>query len=213
MRFGSAAAVDNQKGDAVYTFDRPRTTEKTYVRGSLFAPVPGFMQQYLGTAAWNDVLRRVEPVTADVLKTEFVALAWYPFRIITNLVDALDAAGKAAGKKNPIKDMTAFNLDHATRGLFRAIFKLGSPEFMVSRSDQIWQRFYSTGQMTIPKSSKGEAVVKLQWVPDMTPLYSMAVMHSLEAVIVKAGGRMSHAEITKDMSRGAQYSEYLLRWT
>lgn len=171
-----------------------------------------FMERYLGEEGWKDFLRRVDPSIAEVMRSEFVALAWYPFRMVTGLVAALDATGKMIGKKDAIADMTTFNLDHATRGIFRAVFKLGSPEFMVSRSDHVWRKFYSNGIMTVPLAKRGEAVVRLQAVPDMTPLYSVTVMHSLRAVITKAGGRVTSAEMEGDLARGDDQSDFHFRW-
>lgn len=210
---GTDSTLARGKGGAIYTFDRPPTTRETFIRGSLFAPLPPFMKTYLGPEGWTDFLQRVDPVASAVLSSEFVALAWYPFKVVTSTVDVLVATGKLMGKANAVRDMTVFNLNHATRGIFRAIFKLGSPEFMLSRADQVWRKFYSTGRMTTPLVTRNEAVIRLEWVPDMTANYSKAVMHSLEAVIVKAGGRISVAETTSDLGRGDKYSEYHYRWS
>jgi hypothetical protein len=42
--------------------------------------------------------------------------------------------GRRNGDPDILKKMATHNLAHATRGIFRAIFKLGSPEFMMKRS-------------------------------------------------------------------------------
>ena len=211
--FGSAAgAMRQEHGAALYSFDRPPTTRETFIRGSLFAPLPPFMKTYLGPDGWSEFLRRVDPVASAVLSQEFVALAWYPFKVVTSAVDVLMAMGKSIGKANAVRDMTFFNLNHATKGIFRAIFKLGSPEFMLARSDQVWRKFYSTGRMSTQLVTRKEAVIRLEWVPDMTSNYSTAILHSLEAVIVKAGGRMTVAETTSDLGRGDKYSEFHYCW-
>jgi hypothetical protein len=206
----SIAAAGNA---TLYSFDRPPTTRETFIRGSLFTPLPAFMETYLGPDGWRDFLRRVDPVASAVLSEEFVALAWYPFRVITSTIDVLGSMGKSLGKPNAVRDLAFHNLNYSTRGIFRAIFKIGSPEFMLSRADQVWRKYYSTGQMTSPLVTRNEASIRLEWVPDMTPNYSIAVMHSLEAVIVKAGGRVSMAEMTSDLARGDKFSEYHFRWS
>jgi hypothetical protein len=197
----------------LYSFDRPGTTRETFIRGSLFVPLPAFMKTYLGPEGWVDFLQRVDPVASAVLSREFVALAWYPFKVVTSAVDVLLTTGKMLGKANAVRDMTTFNLNQATRGIFRAVFKLGSPEFMIARSDQVWRKFYSTGQMTTRLLTQKEAVVRLEYVPDMTTNYSLVVLHSLESVIVKAGGRITVCETTSDLGRGDKYSEYHYCWT
>ena len=195
-----------------YSFDRPPTTRATFIRGSLFVPLPPFMKTYLGPEAWIDFLQRVDPVASVVLSHQFVALAWYPFKVVTSTVDVLEIMGGLLGEPNAVRDMTTYNLNYATRGLFRAVFKLGSPEFMLSRSNHVWQKFYSRGRMTMPLITRNEALLQLEGVPDITPNYSKVVMHSMEAVIVKAGGSILVAETTKDVARGDKYSEYHYRW-
>jgi hypothetical protein len=210
---GGTASTPALKEGPVYSFDRPPTTRETFIRGSLFAPLPPFMQTYLGPEGWEDFLQRVDPVASTVLRSEFVALAWYPFRVITSTIEVLGTMGKMVGKPTAVRDLAFHNLNHATRGIFRAIFKIGSPEFMMSRADQVWRKYYSTGRMTSPLVTRREAVIRLEGVPGMTPSYSVAVMHSLEAVVVKAGGRISVAEITSDMTRGDKITEYHFCWS
>src|SRR5262249_10979486 len=104
------------------------------------------------------------------------------------------------------------NLDRATNLIFRAIFKVGSPEFMVGKSDQVWKKYYSTGHMEVPYASKGKASVRLLQFPEMTPNYNLVILHAVEAVIVKAGGKITRREITRDIHRGDDHCEYTYEW-
>ena len=211
MDFGSPT-TDPTKGAMLYSYDRPPSAREVYIRGSLFAPLPRFIQRELGPAGWQEFLKRVDPVASTVLGGEFVALAWYPFTVVTSTVEILSTMGRAMGKPDLLRKMTTDNLDQATRGIFRAIFKIGSPEFMIKRSDHVWKKFYSAGEMTVDVATKGEAIIRLERVPNMTPLYSQVVMYSMQAVIEKAGGVVTRAEMTSDIAKGDPRSEYHYRW-
>ncbi|HEX4336872.1 MAG TPA: hypothetical protein VH062_13225 [Polyangiaceae bacterium] len=208
---GSSATLNGQ--DAVYTFERPKTTRKTFIKGSMFAPVPAFTRQYLGADGWEAFLERLDPLSAQVMKSEFVALAWYPFSVIADVARCVELTGKAFGKTNPLSDLAHASLETTTRGIFRAIFKIGSPEFMISRADQVWRKFFSNGEMSTKITSRGHATVQLRGMPDMTTPYSVSVLHTLEGVISKSGGRITVAEMTQDLGRGDDCSEYTYRWT
>lgn len=199
--------------ETVYRFDRPKAGRATYVRGSMFTAVPAFTKDYLGHDGWHMFLQQLQPATAAVMKTEFLALAWYPFSVVADVAQAVHAAGKALGKKNPLSDMARANLDQGTRGLFRAIFKIGSPEFMISRADFVWSKCFTNGYMSTPIAERGRATVRLRGVPDMTAAYSTSILYSLEAVIRKAGARAITAEMTSDLAKGDDVSEYSYRWS
>jgi hypothetical protein len=196
----------------LHSYERLPDSDKTFIRGYLFGPTIQFIREQLGDGAWEDFLATIDPQAKPVFLEEFVALAWYPLRVATLTVEALDTIGRRQNRPDILRHMARHNLDVATRGVFRAIFKLGSPEFMMKRSDQVWKKYYSRGEMRTLFAKDGEAVVRLDDVPDLTRLWSTTVLLSMEAVIVKAGGKEVVSELTRDISRGDVHSEFRYRW-
>jgi hypothetical protein len=196
---------------SLFPFPRPKAHE-AMCRGSLFAPLPLFVTNHLGEHRWEEILSTIEPQASSVLRAEFQPLSWYPFGAISAAVDAIvNLPGLADG--DTLRRLAYHNLDRATNLIFRAIFKMGSPEFMVSKSDQVWKKYYSTGSMHVPEASKGAAVVQLFDFPEITRNYNKVVLYGIEAVIAKAGGRLTRHEITRDIHRGDPYCEYSFVWT
>jgi hypothetical protein len=167
---------------------------------------------HLGKHRWEELLNRVDSDAKAILRAEFEALTWYPFWAISAAVDGIVGLPGIA-VEDTLKKLAYHNLDRATSLIFRAIFKMGSPEFMVSKSDQVWKKYYSSGSMHVPEASKGAAVVQLFDFPEITPNYNRVVLHGIEAVIVKAGGRIKRQEITRDIHRGDSFCEYTFAWT
>jgi hypothetical protein len=199
------------KRNPVYSFQRP--SEPALIRGSLFQPVPLFVKARFGEHRWEEFLRRVDPVCADALGGEMQALAWYPFLVISSAVDAMVAMSPEAGADATLQKLSAHNLDRATNLIFRAIFRVGSPEFMVSKSDQVWKKYYSTGRMVVEEATRGRATVRLYDFPQITRTYSRVVLYAIEAVIQKAGGRTNYREVTRDINAGDEFSEFTYTWT
>jgi hypothetical protein len=209
MAVGTSDHTQRQKGP-LYSFARP-TQGGAQIRGSLFAPVPLFVRNHLGVHRWDEFLERLDPVASQVLRGEFEALTWYPFIVISSAVDTM-VAMKGDTADDTLRKLSHHNLDRATNLIFRAIFKVGSPEFMVSKSDQVWKKYYSTGSMRVKSATRGSAVVQLVDFPEMTHNYNKVVLYAIEAVIVKAGGRLTKLEITADIHRGDPFCEYSYRW-
>ena len=186
--------------------------EPALIRGSLFQSLPSFVRSHFGESRWSEFLQRIDPSVADTLGSEMSALAWYPFLVVASAADTMVAMSNGSGDET-LRKFAIHNLDRATNLIFRAIFKVGSPEFMVGKSDQVWKKYYSTGYMTVEKAVRGNAVVRLHEFPDITPNYTRVVLFAIESVIVKAGGRTSSREVTRNLAAGDPYTEFTYAWT
>jgi hypothetical protein len=158
-------------------------------------PVRPFVERYFGDAGAEQLRRRFGPENdaADIVFGQVLASAWYPFHVALDVVDALVAL---AGHPRVLRDFSMYNLDYATGAIFKAIFKVGTPEFMVARADQVWRKYYSRGRMTC-EAARGHATVKLHNFTFLRPNYDTLVQHSIEAVLLKAGARncvMRHSQ-------------------
>jgi hypothetical protein len=194
---------------SIFTFPRPNDRDAR-CRGSLFGPVRLFVTSYLGPDRWEELLTNLEPGARTIWQTEFDALSWYPFWAISAALDALVVLPDIP--PDTIRKLAYHNLDRATNLIFRAIFKVGSPEFMVSKSDQVWNKYYSTGTMRVAHASKGSAVIQLFDFPEITHNYNRVILHGIEAVIVKAGGRIKREEIARSIHLGDECCEYTFAW-
>ena len=194
------------------SFSRPKTNQ-ALIRGNLFAPLPQFVKTAFGEERWPEFLQRVDPVAARFLDTQLDALSWYPFRVITSAVEAIQQMSRASDAEVMLRRLSRHNLDRATNLIFRAIFKIGSPEFMVSKSDQVWEKYYSKGRTQVGNAGRGRATVQLLDCPEMTPTYSRVVQYAIEAVIEKAGGKLTRSEINLSAGNGGRVYEFSYAWT
>jgi hypothetical protein len=183
------------------------------IRGSLFQSLPSFVQTHFGQHRWEEFLRRVEPVAAEALCQEMEALAWYPFLVVSAAADTMVAMSSEGKGEETLRRFAVHNLDRATNLIFRAIFKIGSPEFMVSKADQVWKKYYNTGSMTVEHVARGKACVRLHDFPEITQNYTRVVLYAIEATIVKAGGKTTLREVTRDIHAGDDFTEFSYAWT
>jgi len=183
------------------------------IRGSLFQALPEFVKLRFGEQRWPEFLERVDPIAAAALARPMQALDWYPFRVVSAAAETMVAMSSKSGGDATLQALAAHNLDRATNLIFRAIFKVGSPEFMLSKADQVWKKYYSSGRMTVQHATRGSGCVRLHDFPELTRTYNRVILYAVEATIVKAGGRITQREITRDITAGDEYCEYNYTWT
>jgi hypothetical protein len=187
----------------------PSTDAPVCLRGTAITPVRPFVDRYFGPGGWARYLEVLGKPAQALFQQPVTPLGWYSFAVALDLVDGMTKVGE--GRPGVLRDFAAYNLDYATSFIFRAIFKLGTPQFMVSRSDQVWKRFYSHGHMECDASA-GRATVRLCAFPYANGNYKRLVGHSIEAVLNKAGARSLRTRHVENVVPGEGRSEYVFEW-
>jgi len=188
---------------------RDVSVDEVNLRGTAVAPVRSFVLKHFGEEAWPTFLAALDPAPRAAIEQPVIATNWYPYTFCCAYIDELVVL--ARGRAGVLREFAIHNLDYATSMVFRAIFKLGTPEFMVARSDQVWKKLYSHGSMVCDVSS-GRARIELRDFPLMSERYADVVKHSIEAVLLKAGARVSRAELTRSTLFGDPVSEFVYEW-
>lgn len=178
------------------------------VSGSALTSVKPFVERHLGPSAWLDFLQQGSPVVAETFSRPIITMSWYP---LTAVVDGMDTLVVLAEDPGVLREYARFNLDFGTKMIFRAIFKLGSPEFMIARSDQVWRKYYSAGRV-VCEAKAGRARMQVHDFPPVNHNFDRVVMYSTEAVLLKAGAQEVTASHTRCNRAGSPYCEYAFTW-
>jgi hypothetical protein len=179
------------------------------VRGTPFAPLEAFVRSQFGESGWRHYTSLLDPAARELVAQPVITTNWYPFKIALSLVDGLVTL--AEGRTGVLREFAIHNLDYATNMVFRAIFKVGSPEFMVARSDQVWKKYYSNGRMVCdvgPSRSR----IELREFSYLSANYEKLLVHSIEAVLLKAGARLTRVAVTKSALHGDKLTEFTHEW-
>ena len=179
------------------------------VRGTPFAPVETFVRAQFKDSGWRRFTSLLDPAAREVVAQPVIMTNWYPFSVALSIVDGL--VSLAEGRTSVLREFAIHNLDHATNVVFRAIFKVGSPEFMVARSNQVWKKYYSTGRM-VCDVGRAHSRIELCDFPYLSANYEKLLMHSIEAVLLKAGARLTRLAVTKSALHGDKLTEFTHEW-
>jgi hypothetical protein len=178
------------------------------IRGSAIAPIHPFVLKLLGPEGWKRCVETLTPAQRALLDQPLIATNWYPFELALAIIDWLDQHGGPG----VLRQFAIYNLDFATSFVFRAIFKFGTPEFMIARSDQVWKKFYSRGRMVCDVSTH-RARIELHDFPRLTANYERLLTHCMEAVLLKAGARRVQAQQLRSIVKGEPCCEFAYAWS
>jgi hypothetical protein len=187
----------------------PVPIEQVNVRGTAFAPVQAFVRSQFNESGWQRFTSLLPPAAREIVLQPVIATNWYSFPLALAVLDALVLL--AEGRGNVLREFAIHNLDYATNIIFRAIFKIGSPEFMVARSDQVWKKYYSHGRM-VCAVQHNHSRIELHGFPYLSTNYEKLLLHSIEAVLLKAGGRVKRLAVTKSARLGDDFTEFTHEW-
>lgn len=113
-------------------------------KGLLFGHLEEFAKTTSGPDAYKKTIASLEREDREILEGLVLASGWYP---VGTWNRALDTYLKTY-HSNPKKGMDAFSVllgDRELTGLVKFVLKLGSPEFMLKRTNFLWNRYFDQG--------------------------------------------------------------------
>ena len=113
-------------------------------KGLLFGHLQEFATKNSGPDAYAKTIAALGPEDRDDLNGIVLAGGWYPVGTWNRALDMYLRTYHA----NPKKGMDAFSVllgDRELTGIVKFVLKLGSPEFMMKRTNFLWARYFDQG--------------------------------------------------------------------
>ncbi len=184
-------------------------------KGMLLVNLRGFVEAHEGAARWRSLVDGLQPADREVIDGMVLTGGWYPVGVWNRVV-----ASYLFGHPDPGKHMTALArhiADKDLNTLFKVILRMGSPAFVLGRTDSLWQRYFDVGKMTHREVAERNWHLTLaaptaenegpsEWT--CGPGVSGWLTQALELTGAKTG-RVAH---TRCRFHGAIACEYEARW-
>lgn len=116
-------------------------------KGSIFVYTRELVQQRLGTDGWARASRAFEPETAAFFDGVLLASSWYPV-VHWNALVGVVLPMLGGGPNEAMRDLASHIAQQDLSSVYKLVMKLGSPEFLLRRTGQLWSRYYDTGALT-----------------------------------------------------------------
>src|SRR5207344_2656589 len=95
----------------------------------------------------SDMLRDATPEDRAVLEGIVIAGGWYPVGVWNRALGSLLSRHTVA-IDGEMRKVAAYIADRDLNSVYKMILRLGSPEFLLRRTDSLWSRYFDSGRFT-----------------------------------------------------------------
>lgn len=139
--------------EAILGSPRRREWEGYSVKGSLLSARPRYVVEQWGDGALRDVLGSLDEKTRATLAGSILPFAWYPFDVLVR-VDAAIIGGPMKGDVAQVKRFGSAVARYDLPTLYKVLFKIGTPAFLIKRVGTVYSTYVKGGKMTAEVSGK-----------------------------------------------------------
>ena len=149
-----------------------------------------YVQERFGEDALARVVEALPEEDRAAFGPSFLASAWYPMSAFLRF---MQEAERQLGDQEP------------------DVFKVGSPEFIVSRGARVFSSYYDTGELRVVESSSGRAVVELHSF-DGAPQFCERMLGWMQRTLELSGARNLRSSHTTCVHRGDAICRFEGSW-
>lgn len=189
----------------------PPPMKEPNVKGVAFKSVLAALDEQVGPGALAAMHERLAGTDSEVLKYRIVATGWYPISLYRSMWAAIaetttgpaEALAKQIGRACMQRDMN---------GVYRLVFKLLSPETVLSLSSKMFSNYYDTGTLTVVEARAGVARASFRGCAGWSRLMWMEILGSSEMTLEMGGARDLRINYASRIGDDCESVDLLARW-
>jgi uncharacterized protein (TIGR02265 family) len=158
------------------------------VKGTAVQSSLRYVGERFGEATLTGVLAALTAEDQRALGGSLLASSWYPMPAFLRF---MREAQRQLGAQEPevVRNMGRASCDHGVTGVYRVFFRLGSPEFIISRAARVFSSYYDTGELKVVESRGGRALVELTGLQDSAPEFCERIYGWMQRTLELSGAR------------------------
>lgn len=118
----------------------------------------------------------------------------------------------AAREPDVVRNMGRASADYGVTGVYKIFFKVGSPEFIISRATRVFSSYYDTGRIAVVESRGGRTVVEVSGLEGSAPEFCERIHGWMERTIELAGARGLRSAHSLCVHRGEAVCRFEGNW-
>jgi predicted hydrocarbon binding protein len=195
-------------------FGRPelRAWREYQVKGNLIAARPRYVREKWGEAGLRDVASRLSPEARALFESSILPFTWHPFPVMA-AIDAALLDGPMGSDAARMQEFGATIARYDLPTLYKVLFKLGTPSFILKRVAVVYGTYIKGGEMTPLEVTASSARIRLS--KGALPLYFCAygVTGWFTAAVEMSGGKDVRAHQSRCVHEGASACEWEASWS
>jgi hypothetical protein len=130
------------------------------VKGAPLLSCERYLGEHFGPEAWRRLLAELTPQERSELSPAVLATSRYPFALFLKVIRV--AKQLFGGQEPRLHDkMGRASADYGLTTVYKIFFKVGSPQFIISKAPKVWKAYYNSGDLRSLVSEPGHAVMEL----------------------------------------------------
>lgn len=157
------------------------------VKGTAIQSSLRYVRERFGEEALQAVLAAL-PTADSADLSGALASSWCPME---SLLRFMQEARSQLGPREPdlLRNMGRASCDYGVTGVYKIFFKVGSPEFIISRATRVFSSYYDTGRIAVVDSRDGRAVVEVTGLEGSTPEFCERIYGWMSRTLELAGAK------------------------
>jgi hypothetical protein len=122
-------------------------------KGTVLIHLREFVEQEQGGHVWTEVLSELPEEDRAVFGGIIIVGGWYPVRTWNRALRAFLPRAFTDGDAG-MRALSAFIADRDLNTLYKIILRMGTPEFLLRRTESLWGRYFDVGEFTAGEVGK-----------------------------------------------------------
>jgi hypothetical protein len=132
----------------------------THAKGTALLSSFRYVRERFGEGPLASVIEALPEADKVLIGQGILASSWYPLESLLHFMQATERRLRAL-EPDVLRKMGRASCEYGLTGVYKIFFKVGSPEYVVSRGAHVYSSYYDTGELRIVEVRSGRAVVEL----------------------------------------------------
>jgi hypothetical protein len=156
------------------------------------------------------LLEKLPPAERKIFESPILTSNWYPYSVFAELLKIMDDE-MGSGDLKLCRKYAEQSASLDMNSIFKIFFKVGSPQFIIKRSDWFWKQYYRPGGMEV--SEVTDTMVRIR-VKDfnMVKHHCMIMEGWMEKALAMSGAKNPKMREVQCRSQGAPFCEFVGEW-
>jgi hypothetical protein len=182
------------------------------VKGSLLAARPRYVRETWGPAAVEQLAPRLGDEAKQALTADLLPFRWYPMALMVEIDQAI-VEGPMQGDVTRMKTFGAAIARYDLSTLYKMLFRLGTPAFVVKRLDIAYATYIKGGRVRVQVPSPNRTRVELHETALPKYLCTHGIAGWITAALELSGAEGVHVEESACVHDGAPHCHWEGRWS
>jgi uncharacterized protein (TIGR02265 family) len=181
------------------------------VKGVAVVSTLRFIKDRFGDAGLRETLAALDAADREAFSNPLVS-AWYPLPQMLRLMRQAEA--RFGGQlPNIHREMGRASADYGLTTVYKIFYKIGSPQFIISKGSRVFSSYYQYGQLEVPESGPGFANAVLRDFKDGGPEYCERIFGWMTRTMELCGTRNLRTSHVTCVHRGDPVCRFEGVWT